>query len=245
MGNKAFSLKTVYVSDFDPYSIAAADINGDRFLDIVTSNTDNNDPNNGSLDVFLFANGSYEHKHIIAKELNHSYLSLNDFDGDGSIDAAVTNYVDNTLAVLMGEHNGNFVLRKTYTTNSAPLKVISGDLNLDGRQDIVVANSNTASNAASNNFSVFYATCNVITTAKQQEFNDLVKVYPSISSGTIQIEAPEYIDAINITTVSGQQVVQMQPQSASTSLNIENEGLYIVHVVSKSATVTQKIQIKK
>ena len=47
---------------------------------------------------------------------------------------------DNTVSVLLGNGDGTFQAQKTYGTGNQVEFVATADLNLDGKQDIVVAN---------------------------------------------------------------------------------------------------------
>jgi hypothetical protein len=65
-------------------------------------------------------------------------MAAADFNGDGYQDPAVTNENDNTVSVLLGNRDGTFQAQKTYGVGTQVEFVATGDLNLDGKQDIVV-----------------------------------------------------------------------------------------------------------
>ena len=50
-------------------------------------------------------------------------------------------YVSNTVSVLLGNGNGTFQAQQTFATGIDPFSVAIGDVNGDGKADIVVANS--------------------------------------------------------------------------------------------------------
>src|SRR5207247_11289966 len=66
-----------------------------------------------------------------------------DFDGDGRLDLAITNYVGLTVlsavVVLRGNGNGTFQAPVAYTTGNGPVRVVAADLDADGVLDLVTA----------------------------------------------------------------------------------------------------------
>ncbi len=62
-----------------------------------------------------------------------------DFNGDGRLDLAVTNYGDNTVSVLLGKGDGTFEPQVTYAVGSNPGAIVAGDFTGDGRTDLVVS----------------------------------------------------------------------------------------------------------
>ena len=87
------------------------------------------------------------------KAVVHS--AVGDFNGDGRLDLAVTNFYDNTLS--MGNGEGTFQPAVTYAVGNAPASVAVGDLNGDGKLDLTVANfsDNTVSVLLGNGDSTF------------------------------------------------------------------------------------------
>ncbi len=68
------------------------------------------------------------------------HVAVGDFNGDGHLDLAVTNYSDNTVVVLLGNGNGTFTSQVTYPVGNSPTSVAVGDFNGDSKPDLAVAN---------------------------------------------------------------------------------------------------------
>jgi hypothetical protein len=79
--------------------------------------------------------------------------SVADLNQDGNADIAVANpcsggeslYCANTLIVLEGEGNGQFISPPPYAVGANPAALAIADLNNDGRPDVMVANSGSGS----------------------------------------------------------------------------------------------------
>ena len=63
-----------------------------------------------------------------------------DFNGDGHLDLAVANEIDNTVSVLLGNGDGTFQPQVTYAVGARPDAIVAGDFTGDGRTDLAVAN---------------------------------------------------------------------------------------------------------
>jgi hypothetical protein len=66
-------------------------------------------------------------------------VAVGDFNGDGTLDLAVANYLSNTVSVLLGNGDGTFQAARNYAAGSGPDSVAVGDFNGDGLPDLVVA----------------------------------------------------------------------------------------------------------
>src|SRR6266699_270096 len=76
-----------------------------------------------------------------------SGVAVGDFNGDGKLDLAVSNYGDNSLSVLLGNGDGTFQAPHTTPVGTNPAQVAVGDFNGDGKLDVAVSSvgSNTVS----------------------------------------------------------------------------------------------------
>lgn len=68
-----------------------------------------------------------------------------DFNGDGKLDLAVTNFPGNFVSVFLGNGNGAFQNAVNNAVASRPVSITSADFNSDGKLDLAAASSNTAS----------------------------------------------------------------------------------------------------
>jgi hypothetical protein len=67
---------------------------------------------------------------------NPAAIVASDFNGDGWLDLATANYLDNTVSVLLGNGDGTFQAARTSVTGSFPYSLVTADFNGDGRLDL-------------------------------------------------------------------------------------------------------------
>jgi FG-GAP-like repeat/Abnormal spindle-like microcephaly-assoc'd, ASPM-SPD-2-Hydin len=67
-------------------------------------------------------------------------VATGDFNRDGKLDLAETNYDSDTVRVLLGNGHGTFGPPTDYVTGSHPIGVVLGDFNGDGKLDLAVTN---------------------------------------------------------------------------------------------------------
>lgn len=72
-----------------------------------------------------------------------SSVAVEDFNGDGKLDLAVSNYTANspgTVSILLGNGAGGFAAQTTFPAGSGPESVIASNFNQDGKRDLAVLN---------------------------------------------------------------------------------------------------------
>lgn len=126
-------------------TLALADLNGDGKLDIVAPNYNSGI---GTTVQVLIGNGSGG----FAAPVNYTTgtgpnaVAVADVNGDSRPDIVVSNS-GGTVSVLLGDGTGAFAAKTDFTTGSVA-DLALGDLNLDGRMDLVVANTPSSSTPA-------------------------------------------------------------------------------------------------
>ena len=130
-------------------AVAMADFNHDRLMDLAYVA-------NGELHI-LFGNGKagFTPGPVTAVNFDGGMMMVGDFDGDGKADLAwgdLTNFT--TTTVLYGDNTGHF--STTYVTASEPSLFSFGDVNSDGRTDLILVSEN----ALKQSISVYYGDAN-------------------------------------------------------------------------------------
>jgi hypothetical protein len=135
-----------------PGEMVLGDVNGDAHLDVAFDSHD-------SYNVTILqgdGKGGFAqapNSPIVMKKGQHPHthgLGLGDLNGDGKLDLATVNNEDNDVSVAFGDGRGGFTLapRSPFAVGPSPYPLALGDINSDGRLDIVATASATGPNRA-------------------------------------------------------------------------------------------------
>jgi Ca2+-binding RTX toxin-like protein len=131
-------------------AVALADFNGDKVLDILVGNGEDQPGGTASI---LLGNGSGGFGAPIAIQVNGrepEVAATGDFNNDGFADIVTANEsTPGNISILLGGGNGTFsAMPSIISVGNEPHSVVIADVNKDGKADVITAN------IASNNVSV-------------------------------------------------------------------------------------------
>lgn len=118
-------------------TVGVADVNGDGFEDLITSNYNDN-----SVSLLLgVGDGTFQAITNFPVDAGPLGAATADLNGDGFIDIVTGNYKSSgTVSVLLGNGNGTFQSVQNFTTGDGALFPVIADINGDGIPDIVTGN---------------------------------------------------------------------------------------------------------
>jgi hypothetical protein len=141
LGNISFAPKADYITGTSPNSVVIGDINGDGKPELAVTN-------NNSTSVSVFRNqctpglNSFAAKVDFPTGTTPKDLCIGDIDNDGRVDLAVASFNTNRLSLLRNTSTGGiitFAPKVDFVTLSNPYGICIGDLNNDGKKEIVVS----------------------------------------------------------------------------------------------------------
>jgi FG-GAP-like repeat/PASTA domain/FG-GAP repeat len=118
-----------------PTSVALADLNSDRKLDIAVTN------GSGTVSILLnTGRGRFPAKRAYRVGRDPASVAIGDVNDDRKPDLVVANYDDSTVSVLLNLGQGRYGTKQDYATATGPVAVVIRDLNGDGKPDLASAN---------------------------------------------------------------------------------------------------------
>lgn len=165
--NIIFENKVDFSTGVYPVNVAAADINNDGKPDVIVTN-------NHESSVSVFKNTSHDGAISFASRVDFSVgsspygIALQDVNNDGKTDLIIGNQFSNSVSVLVNKStvsNISFASKKDFIVGTEPYGIAAGDIDGDGKADIITAN------LTSNNISVLKntSTGGVVSFATKQD----------------------------------------------------------------------------
>jgi len=142
-GSISYAAKVDFATGTTPFSVSIGDLDGDGKADLAVANK------GSSLSVLRNTStgaGSISYAAKVDFETGTApvSVSIGDLDGDGKADLVVANGSSNTVSVFRNTSTGagaiSYAAKVDFTTGTTPQSVSIGDLDGDGKADLVVGN---------------------------------------------------------------------------------------------------------
>jgi FG-GAP-like repeat len=118
-------------------TVLAVDIDGDAHRDLVGVT------NTRIYVQFATATGfgsSFVFQPVVASQLRD--IAAGDFDGDGDLDLAATDFINDRIVVRSYTGGGLFAAGTAYATGDGPTRILAARMNADNRDDLVILDDN-------------------------------------------------------------------------------------------------------
>ncbi len=121
-------------------SVAVGDFDGDGIPDLIVASSS---PSYAAVVLKGIGDGTFtvvSSTPIPSWSTQPNGIAVADFNGDGSLDAAVTSPSQGSVTILLGAGDGTLAAINTYATGSGDQAVVAGDFDGDGVPDLAIAN---------------------------------------------------------------------------------------------------------
>ncbi|HET6879570.1 MAG TPA: FG-GAP-like repeat-containing protein, partial [Pirellulales bacterium] len=236
----SFTTSQGYV--FEPTSLAIGDFSGDGKLDAVVANYADSRVlvSQGNGDGTFQSPISYTTEAIPAMQqpliyVGVSALAVGDFNHDGKLDIAASNYAAKSVSVLLGNGDGTFQTSINDSIGAQPYDMVAGDFNGDGNLDLAISDrvSNAVDVLYGNGDGTFQLPANVasvnspmamaVADLNQDGLSDLVLTNVGYNSGM-----PDYYAATTI--LSTPAPPQPPPSKGSSSQGTTPDESFLARV---------------
>jgi hypothetical protein len=140
-GDGSFDEARVFATGPEPTSVRAVDLNHDGRADLLTANA------NGVSTMLGDGRGNFQPSAVVpmrraCNDCRSLDVVAGDFDGDGDVDLAISSVGSNTITSVLGRGDGTFgdPTDGAGFVRDDPNALAVGDLDRDGRVDLVTAN---------------------------------------------------------------------------------------------------------
>jgi VCBS repeat protein/HYR domain-containing protein/thrombospondin type 3 repeat protein len=140
-GDGTFANSGTFVVGRGSRAVAAGDLNHDGRVDLVIGNGGvYYDPQSSSISVLIGnGDGTFAAERRYATSASPRQLALGDFNEDGHVDVAVTNYDSGIVSLFAGVGDGTLTSLPSVPTGPRPQGMTAADLDGDGHLDLAVA----------------------------------------------------------------------------------------------------------
>jgi hypothetical protein len=142
----SFSAPVSLPTGVDPQAVAVGDFNGDHAADLAVANQGFSDGTGSGMSIVRGkGDGTFQTVGTLSVGGGPLAVAVGDFDGNGSLDLAVTYTSDGgasgAVAIFLGNGDGTFRPPTSFPVGADPRAVAVGDFNGDARLDVATANT--------------------------------------------------------------------------------------------------------
>lgn len=135
-GDGTFQTALNYRADHSPYSLFAAHLNSDRFLDLVTIRSN-------ILIHYGNGDGSFKPAELIDTGMVSHSIIAEDLNNDEHLDLISANSGTNNISLFLGDGRGNFLPSQQFPSGEGPYDIVTLDVNKDDLIDLATVNLRT------------------------------------------------------------------------------------------------------